>query len=151
MQQELGMSILLITHDLGVVAETSDRVAVMYAGKIVESTSTAALFAAPRHPYTFGLFQSLPEMHDGTHARLREIPGTVPHPLALPGGCRFRSRCFKATPECAADEPSLSAIAAGHTLACHHPITDAELAAARAGTPGDGPAAAPAPGGEACT
>ncbi|GJM22289.1 MAG: ABC transporter ATP-binding protein [Planctomycetota bacterium] len=122
MQRELGMSILLITHDLGVVAEMSEHVAVMYAGKIVESTSTDKLFAAPRHPYTFGLFQSLPEMHSDRNEKLHEIPGTVPHPLALPSGCRFRTRCFRAQDDCAAAEPPLQEIEPGHLLACFHPL-----------------------------
>jgi len=129
MQQSLGMSILLITHDLGVVAEMSDHVAVMYASKIVEYSSTENLFARPRHPYTFGLFQSLPEMH-GEHAeRLREIPGSVPNPLDFPSGCKFRERCFKATARCAEEEPALVDVGGGHLLACHEPITDAELEA----------------------
>ena len=129
MQESLGMSILLITHDLGVVAEMSDHVAVMYASKIVEYSSTEDLFAKPRHPYTFGLFQSLPEMH-GEHAeRLREIPGSVPNPLDFPSGCKFRERCFKATEHCAQEEPALVDLGGGHLLACHEPITDSELEA----------------------
>jgi len=129
MQAQLGMSILLITHDLGVVAETSDHVAVMYASKIVEYASTEALFARPLHPYTFGLFQSLPEMHASGDRRLREIPGTVPSPLHFPSGCKFRERCFKALPRCAQEEPVLVEVEPGHTLACHAPVTDAERAA----------------------
>jgi oligopeptide/dipeptide ABC transporter ATP-binding protein len=122
MQEELGMSILLITHDLGVVAETSDHVAVMYAGRIVEYAATDELFARPLHPYTWGLFQSLPEMHAAGDRRLREIPGTVPNPLRLPSGCPFRTRCTNAIARCAEEEPPLVPHAPGHLLACHVPM-----------------------------
>ncbi|MEZ4654933.1 MAG: ABC transporter ATP-binding protein [Candidatus Eisenbacteria bacterium] len=127
MQSEFGMSILLITHDLGVVAEMSDHVAVMYASKIVEYADTRSLFRRPRHPYTYGLFQSLPETHQDGHERLREIPGVVPNPLHFPSGCKFRTRCFKATETCVSVEPELVEIEPGHTVACHHPVTDEEL------------------------
>jgi peptide/nickel transport system ATP-binding protein len=132
MQAAEGMSVLLITHDLGVVAEMADHVAVMYASKIVEYAATAELYASPRHPYSFGLFQSLPEMHVAGDPRLREIPGTVPNPLRFPSGCKFRMRCFKADELCERVEPPLVDIQAGqggngHLLACHHPVTDEEL------------------------
>ncbi len=132
MQHEYGMSILLITHDLGVVAEMSDRVAVMYAGKVAETAKTTTLYSQPRHPYTFGLFESLPEMHAAGSERLREIPGTVPNPLHFPEGCRFHTRCHKAGPECETDVPPLTDAAslggaAEHFYACHHPMTDDEL------------------------
>jgi oligopeptide/dipeptide ABC transporter ATP-binding protein len=130
MQEKLGMSILLITHDLGVVAELSNHVAVMYASKIVEYATTESLFARPRHPYTFGLFQSLPEMHAEHDERLREIPGSVPNPLDFPSGCKFRERCFKAMSRCAEEEPVLVDQGNGHLLACHAPITDEELGGA---------------------
>jgi len=132
MQKEMGMSILLITHDLGVVAEMSDHVAVMYASKIVEYADTKTLFESPRHPYTFGLFQSLPELHRGADRRLKEIPGTVPNPLDFPSGCKFRTRCVKAAERCALEEPVLVAPEGGHPVACHFPMTDDELAAAAA-------------------
>jgi peptide/nickel transport system ATP-binding protein/oligopeptide transport system ATP-binding protein len=132
MQEELGMSVLLITHDLGVVAEMSDHVAVMYAGKVVEYAETTELYEAPRHPYTWGLFQSLPEMHDRQDERLKEIPGTVPNPLNFPSGCKFHPRCFKATALCADKEPELeSDPGSGHLFACHYPMTGAELQAGR--------------------
>jgi len=127
MQKELGMSILLITHDLGVVAEMSDHVAVMYASRIVEYSDTVTLFKRPRHPYTYGLFQSLPEMHVEGHERLQEIPGVVPNPLNFPSGCKFRDRCFKAQAKCREVEPVLQEVTPGHTMACHFPITDEEL------------------------
>ena len=126
MQKEMGMSVLLITHDLGVVAEMSDHVAVMYAGKVVEYADTATLYQRPHHPYTFGLFQSLPEMHDQQNERLNEIPGAVPNPLEFPTGCKFHPRCFKATALCREHEPDLKQFASGHDLACHHPVTDDE-------------------------
>ncbi len=128
MQKELGMSILLITHDLGVVAEMSDDVVVMYASKIVERATTKVLFKDPRHPYTFGLFQSLPEMHDARDARLAEIPGTVPNPLNFPSGCKFRTRCFKAHDRCTNEEPELREIEPGHWLACHAPVNEQDKA-----------------------
>ncbi|HZJ71358.1 MAG TPA: ABC transporter ATP-binding protein [Planctomycetota bacterium] len=130
MQDELGMSILLITHSLGVVAETADHVAVMYAGRIVEYARTADLFAAPRHPYTFGLLQSLPEMHKPGAERLHEIAGTVPSPLSWPSGCRFRTRCFNAQPQCAEVDPQLVSGGAGRLLACHYPVGTEQAAAA---------------------
>ena len=134
MQKEFGMSILLITHDLGVVAEMSNHVAVMYASRIVEYADTVTLFGKPRHPYTFGLFQSLPEMHVAGNARLMEIPGAVPNPLDFPSGCKFRPRCFKAQPKCAEIEPVLVPDGAGHTVACHFPMTDEELVRLEGGT-----------------
>ncbi len=132
MQDEFGMSILLITHDLGVVAETTDHVAVMYAGRIVEYAATPELFARPRHPYTWGLLQSLPEMHVAGERRLREIAGTVPSPLAWPTGCRFRTRCFKAQRQCTDVDPPLVPDGEGHLLACHFPVEAGEGAASRA-------------------
>ena len=126
MQEEMGMSVLLITHDLGVVAEMSDHVAVMYAGKVVEYTDTRTLYRESRHPYTFGLFESLPEMHRSGRDRLMEIPGTVPSPLQLPPGCKFAPRCFKATEVCREHEPPLERDHAGHQIACHHPVTAAD-------------------------
>jgi len=122
MQAEFGMSILLITHDLGVVAETSNHVAVMYAGRIVEYAPTDELFARPQHPYTWGLFQSLPEMHTSSDERLREIEGTVPNPLDLPSGCPFRTRCMNVQSRCAEEEPHLATSGADHLLACHYPV-----------------------------
>jgi oligopeptide/dipeptide ABC transporter ATP-binding protein len=117
LQRELGMSILLITHDLGVVAETCDRVAVMYAGKIVEQAKVKDLFARPRHPYTHGLFRSLPAFAESKGA-LAAIPGSVPSPLNFPTGCRFRTRCPMAVEICE-EEPLLREIEMGHLAACH--------------------------------
>jgi oligopeptide/dipeptide ABC transporter ATP-binding protein len=108
LQRELGMSIVLITHDLGVVAETAERVVVMYAGTVVERASVGALFERPRHPYTAGLFLSLPSLSDDQD-RLRPIEGAVPDALNLPRGCRFHPRCPFAMPVCEEREPELTA------------------------------------------
>ncbi|HED64956.1 MAG TPA: ABC transporter ATP-binding protein [Planctomycetes bacterium] len=121
LQQETGMSVLLITHDLGVVAEVSDHVAVMYAGKVVEYAAVADLFAQPRHPYTIGLLKSLPDLA-APGERLHTIPGTVPSAFHFPSGCRFRTRCPLASAECAEREPPLDELpdVGGHSVACHH-------------------------------
>jgi peptide/nickel transport system ATP-binding protein len=117
LQDELGMSVLLITHDLGVVAETCDEVVVMYAGRVVERAITADLFAAPRHHYTVGLLRSVPSYADGAEdaargdgerGRLTEIPGMVPPLWALPAGCKFADRCPAAQDRCRAEEPPLA-------------------------------------------
>ena len=116
-QREFAMSVLLITHDLGVVAETCDTVAVMYAGKIVEYASVNELFDNPRHPYTHGLFRSLPSLSNKKDA-LEAIPGVVPNPLDFPSGCRFRTRCPLAQDLCK-EEPPLREIVPHHLVACH--------------------------------
>jgi peptide/nickel transport system ATP-binding protein len=126
LQSDMGMSVLLITHDLGVVAETCDRVAVMYAGKIVEHAPVAGLFEHPRHPYTHGLFRSLPMLNE-KKARLAVIPGTVPSPLDFPSGCRFRTRCAMAQEICK-QEPPLRQVVAGHSAACHFAEQVGEMA-----------------------
>ena len=128
LRQRLGTAILLITHDLGVVAETCDDVAVMYAGRIVEQAPAAALFAKPRHPYTIGLLAARPERGsragDRATGRLRTIPGMVPAPQHFPAGCRFHPRCaFARLPECACAMPELREVATGHFVRC--PYADA--------------------------
>jgi oligopeptide/dipeptide ABC transporter ATP-binding protein len=119
LQDELGMSILLITHDLGVVAQNAQHVAVMYAGKVVEYSNTREVFGNPRHPYTVGLFRSIPKLGVRVE-RLDTIPGTVPSALEFPEGCRFHNRCPFATEKCTREEPALAEIAPGHTVACHY-------------------------------
>jgi oligopeptide/dipeptide ABC transporter ATP-binding protein len=111
-----GMAVLLITHDLGIVAGRADRVAVMYAGQIVEETSTARLFANPSHPYTQGLFASVPRL-TGPRGRLNPIRGTVHAPTAWPSGCRFRPRCPKAFDKSELEPPML-AVEPGHQMRC---------------------------------
>ena len=119
LQKDLGMSILLITHDLGVVAETCDSVVVMYAGKVVEYTDVHRLFERPAHPYTVALFRSLPDLGPRTGSRLPTIEGMVPSAVDFPEGCRFRARCGFATDECTT-EPEIREIEPGHLAACHH-------------------------------
>ncbi|HJU89956.1 MAG TPA: ABC transporter ATP-binding protein [Gemmatimonadaceae bacterium] len=118
LQSRVGMSILLITHDLGVIAEVTSRVLVMYAGQIVEEAPVHTLFAEPHHPYTEGLLQAMPRVGE-RRDRLRVIPGTVPPPTAWPSGCRFRDRCPYAWERCAAEHPPLYQIGAGHVSRCH--------------------------------
>ena len=119
LQQKLGMSLLLITHDLGVVAEQADEVAIMYAGKVVERAKAKEIFDRPLHPYTVGLLNSLPGAGNHKKKRLDAIPGMVPSPLELPGGCRFRDRCPKAAGICAEAEPELAEKGKGHWAACY--------------------------------
>ncbi|MCX5747032.1 MAG: ABC transporter ATP-binding protein [Proteobacteria bacterium] len=121
LQREMGMAILLITHDLGVVAETCDEVVVMYAGRVVEQAPTQALFGAPRHPYTAGLLRSVPRYDDDHRARLVEIKGMVPALSDLPPGCKFADRCGAVQERCRAEEPAL--VKLGDTLVrCHFPV-----------------------------
>ena len=122
LQQKIGgMALLLITHDLGVVAEQADDVAIMYAGKLVEKAPALAIFTRPLHPYTVGLLHSLPGAGGAKKKRLDAIPGMVPSPLNLPSGCRFRDRCPKAAGICAEGEPELLEKETGHWVACHFP------------------------------
>ena len=121
LKDRLGMSLLLITHDLGVVAAEADEVAIMYAGRIVEQAPADRLFAAPGHPYAQALLASLPRL-EHREQRLAAIPGRVPDLLALPSGCRFRDRCPRAAERCAADDPALHDIAARRAVACHFPL-----------------------------
>jgi oligopeptide/dipeptide ABC transporter ATP-binding protein len=116
--KRLGTSILLITHDLGVVAENCARVIVMYAGEVVEEAPTAELFAHPHHPYTEGLLGAMPRVGEEAE-RLATIPGTVPPPTAWPDGCRFRDRCPYSWERCEHEHPPLYQINATHTSRCH--------------------------------
>jgi len=117
LQEQFKMSILLITHDLGVIAETADFVAVMYAGKIVEYASAEDLFGEPKHPYTLGLLGSLPKMGKKKR-KLAVIPGNVPNPLYFPPGCRFHPRCPNVMDICCKWEPPLAEVASRHKAAC---------------------------------
>jgi len=119
LQERLGMALLLITHDLGVVAEQAHEVAIMYAGKVVERALPKDIFSRPLHPYTVGLLASVPGIRGEKKKRLDAIPGVVPSPLELPGGCRFRDRCPKAGGICAGAEPELVEKQKGHWVACY--------------------------------
>lgn len=119
LQKEIGMAILLITHDLGVVAETCKRVVVMYAGKIIEEAAVEELFSSPAHPYTNGLLNSLPK--SGDHHALKPIPGTVPSMLRLPPGCAFQERCRFSDRKCREDPPRVE-VHQGHMVRCWRPM-----------------------------
>jgi len=129
MKARFGMAIMLITHAMGVVAETAQRVVVMYAGRVIEEAPVDALFANPRHPYTQGLIRSIPRIDTAgiTKARLEAIPGVVPSLLRPPPGCRFAARCRFAMPKCREAVPPLRDVGGGHRVACV--LYETELAA----------------------
>ncbi|GAB4178159.1 MAG: ABC transporter ATP-binding protein [Thalassobaculales bacterium] len=126
LQAESGTAVLLITHDLGVVAEVADTVIVMYAGRVVEKAPVADLFADPQHPYTLGLLASVPRL-DRREERLAAIPGAVPTPAAMPAGCRFAPRCPFAEEACRRDSPALAEVAPGHLVACRRAPLEAHV------------------------
>ncbi len=117
LQAQTGMAIILITHDLGVVAEMADEVAVMYAGRVVERASGTAIFDDPQHPYTLGLLGSIPRVEE-TRDRLLAIEGAVPAPFALPTGCRFNPRCVFRAARCMEVDPQLLPLGPDHAAAC---------------------------------
>jgi oligopeptide/dipeptide ABC transporter ATP-binding protein len=123
LKKELGLTVLLITHDLGVVAENADRVGVMYAGRLVEESPVARLFDDAKHPYTKGLLTSMPDAVEaeapGARRRLLTIPGAVPDPAALPSGCRFHPRCTQRFDPCASVTPADTPCGEGRRVACH--------------------------------
>jgi peptide/nickel transport system ATP-binding protein len=120
LKAKIGMAVLLITHDMGVIAETAQRVMVMYAGKVVEEASVKNLFKEPLHPYTQGLLRSIPriDLAATKKQRLEAIPGVVPSLLNLPRGCRFTPRCPHAMPVCSEQEPVLKEVRPGHKVSC---------------------------------
>jgi peptide/nickel transport system ATP-binding protein len=126
LQAERGMAVMLITHDLGVVAESCDAVVVMYAGRVVEQAPVRALFSRPAHPYTAGLLRSIPSFHSVQggegRQRLKTIPGMVPSLRRLPVGCRFRDRCERVLEVCARIDPPLELKRDGQSAACHNPV-----------------------------
>ncbi|MHA1906378.1 MAG: ABC transporter ATP-binding protein [Candidatus Thorarchaeota archaeon] len=121
LKDEIGTSIMIITHDMGVVAETCNWVNVMYAGTTAESCATEELFRMPLHPYTAGLLTAVPKLHE-TKERLPQILGTVPNLITPPTGCRFHPRCEYATGQCKSEKPMLEEIRPGHWVACHNPL-----------------------------
>lgn len=122
LQRENGTAIIFITHDLGVINEMADDVVVMYCGQVVEQTSAKVIFTdcPTSHPYTEGLMHSIPRIDNITH-KLEPIPGVVPHPLALPKGCKFAPRCKYATQKCLEQEPALLEVTPGQKIRCHYP------------------------------
>ena len=127
LQQQTGMAIILITHDLGVVAEMADEVAVMYSGRVVERSSGVAIFDDPQHPYTLGLLGSIPKLEE-TQDRLLAIEGSVPPPFDLPSGCRFNPRCVFAMDDCKVTDPALRLLSPSHEAACLHAPVEGVLA-----------------------
>ncbi|WP_034299356.1 ABC transporter ATP-binding protein [Herbaspirillum sp. RV1423] len=121
LKREHGTAILMITHDLGVVAEMCDRVVVMYAGQVVEQSSVRELFDAPAHPYTQALMRARPALDAVPGTPLEAIPGSVPLPGSVAAGCRFAARCPKAQPRCHRDAPTLDKVADGHLARCWYP------------------------------
>jgi peptide/nickel transport system ATP-binding protein len=125
LKAKIGTSILFITHDLGVINEMADDVAVMYCGQIVEKAPVKTIFGSDSkysHPYTEGLMFSVPRLDTPTGTRLEAIPGSVPHPLNLPIGCKFSTRCKYATDKCKAEQPELEEIETGHQIRCFYPV-----------------------------
>ncbi|MGE5561010.1 MAG: ABC transporter ATP-binding protein [Chloroflexota bacterium] len=122
-KEQFGTSIMLITHDLGVVAEMADRVSVMYLGRVVEEGSVREIFHHARHPYTHGLLRSIPRL-GGRAERLHVIPGVVPNAMFMRKGCRFHNRCEYATDRCREEEPALAPLDGSHSVRCFHPLDD---------------------------
>ncbi|WP_327255061.1 ABC transporter ATP-binding protein [Streptomyces sp. NBC_01244] len=124
LQEELGLTYVIIAHDLSVIRHVSDRIAVMYLGKIVELADNKSLYSAPMHPYTTALMSAVPvpdPRRRGAKSGRILLKGDVPSPISPPSGCRFHTRCWKATQVCTTQEPPLIALKTGHQVACHHP------------------------------
>ena len=127
LQGDTGMAMILMTHDLGVVAGRTDRIGVMYAGRLVELAPTDELFARPRHPYTVSLMESIPRIELPSHTPLHPIPGRPPDMVSPPPGCRFAPRCPHAQPRCVEDDPGLVTVdGAAHQYCCFYPVGSAE-------------------------
>lgn len=127
LQKEYGMAIILITHDVGVIAENADRVVVMYGGKVMETSDVRTTFRKPKHPYTWGLLNSIPRL-DIEQERLYSIPGMVPDPLHFPAGCRFSNRCEFGEEKCTVEMPPLVEVESGHMVRCffYHKVEEAQ-------------------------
>jgi len=127
LQKEYGMAIILITHDVGVIAENADRVVVMYGGKVMETSDVRTTFRKPKHPYTWGLLNSIPRL-DIEQERLYSIPGMVPDPLHFPAGCRFSNRCEFGEEKCSVEMPPLVEVESGHMVRCffYHKVEEAQ-------------------------
>jgi oligopeptide transport system ATP-binding protein len=123
LRSELGMAVILITHDLGVVAGLADKINVMYAGYIVESAPADELFKNPRHPYTLGLLRSIPRIDEPRREKLVPIEGLPPDLIDTPPGCPFQPRCVYAIDRCREENPSLEPVSRGHTIACWVDVT----------------------------
>ncbi len=136
MQDQLGTSIIMITHDLGVIAETCDDVVVMYAGRIAEQGTVEEVFNRPRHPYTRGLLASIPRLSTPRKSRLATIEGMVPALTEMPAGCRFNNRCPHADEHCVAEYPDITDAKDGHLVACHK-WRELEVVERSAGAPDD--------------
>ncbi len=126
LQEKVGAAVILITHDMAVVAETCDRVAVMYAGRVVEFCDVYRLFEETKHPYAFGLLKSIPKEGLTKEDSLATIEGIVPSLIHPPTGCRFADRCFKARDRCRSEDPQLRDVGDGHLTACHFPIEEGD-------------------------
>jgi len=134
MKQRYGLTLIFIAHDLAVVKNVSDRIVVMYLGKICEVSAPDALYKQPAHPYTSGLLASIPVPDPSVKPSERpSLVGEIPSPVAPPSGCRFRTRCPKAQARCAAEEPEIRQVAPGQFVACHYPMAPGETLAARNG------------------
>jgi peptide/nickel transport system ATP-binding protein len=118
LQVRLGLAVILVTHDLGIVAEYADDVTILYAARVMEQAPTAELFRNPLNPYTRGLLESIPGIDGSRHRRLQAIPGSIPNSLHPPAGCRFHPRCPRAIPKCSEVDPPLENKAPDHYVAC---------------------------------
>lgn len=129
LKKELGTSIMFITHDLGVINQMADDIAVMYAGQVIESATTDQIFRNNDylHPYTVGLLTSIPQLSSDKTERLDAIPGSVPHPLNLPEGCKFAPRCKYCTERCNLEQPELEEVSPGHYIRCFYPVKKGEV------------------------
>ncbi len=147
MKAKYGLTLIFIAHDLAVVKNVSDRVAVMYLGKLCEFAQPDELYASPAHPYTSALSSAIPEPDPDAHGKERSgIGGEIPSPLSPPSGCRFRTRCPVATSECAEIEPQMREVRPDHFVACHHPLVEVDpVLAARDAAPSTPVPAAPPP------